>query len=139
MKHHWRLICLVPVLSSALLQAEELAPTTLARILKLVLTDAKETVISCSDPLLRLELVKLGVKLDPEAKIAWVKTSPEKSKLRGSGRLTISGQVSDLGDGVVVALVGEGGRCVFYVSKANVDANKLALPTAIMKLGKVIQ
>ena len=139
MKTFWRLFWLATVLSGAMAQAEDLAPTTLAKILKLVLSDAKENAIACTDPLLRMELMKLGVKLDPEASIVWVKSAPEKAKFRSSNRLTIGGQVSDLNEGVIVALVGEGGRCVFYVSKTNANANKVVLPTAVMKLGKVTQ
>jgi len=134
----WRLIWLVPVLCGSMLRAEELAPATLAKILKLVVTDARESSIACTDPMLRPELEKLGVKVDPESRIVWVKSPQEKSKFRGTNRLTISGQVSDLTNGVVVALVGEGGHGVFYISKANVADNKITLSTAIAKLGKVI-
>jgi hypothetical protein len=134
----WRLIWLLPAFCGGLLHAEDLAPATLAKILKLVVADAKESAIACSDPLVRFELAKLGVTFDPESRVVWVKTLQEKTKYRGTNKVTISGQVSDLSAGVVVALVGEGGRCVFYVSKANADANKVALPAAIMKLGKVI-
>jgi hypothetical protein len=138
MHSKWRLIWLLPVVCSSLVRAEDLAPATAAKILKLVLADARETSIACSDPFVKAELVKLGVTLDPESRVAWVKTPQEKAKYRGSTRLTISGQVSDLSGGVIVALVGEGGRSVFYFSKANADENKVKLPAAILKLGKVI-
>ena len=138
MKAKWRLIWLVPVLCGSMLRAEDLAPATLAKILKLVLTDAKEPSIACSDPMVRLELEKLGVSINPESRIVWVKTPQEKSKFRGSNHLTIGGQVSDLNSGTVVALVSEGGLGVFYVSRANAAANKVTISNAIAKLGKVI-
>jgi hypothetical protein len=134
----WRLIWLMPVLCGSVLRAEELAPPTLAKILKLVVTDARESSIACTDPMLKPELERLGLKVDPESRIVWVKSSQEKAKYRGTNRLTISGHVSDLSNGVVVALVGEGGHGVFYISKANVAENKITLSTAIAKLGKVI-
>jgi hypothetical protein len=139
MNSKWRLVWLMPILCGAMLHAEDLAPATLAKILKLVMTDAKESGIACNDPLLKLELAKIGVSLNPESRIVWVKSTQEKAKFRGTNRLTIGGQVSDFSEGVVIALVGEGGRCAFYVSKVNADANKVVLPTAVMKLGKVIQ
>jgi hypothetical protein len=138
MKATWRLLWLVPLLWGAQVHAEDLAPATLAKILKLVLADARESSIACADPQLKLELGKLGVAIDPDARIVWVKTPQEKTRVRGSNRLSISGQVSDLSAGIIVAMVGEGGRCVFYVSKANADASKVSVPTAIIKLGKVI-
>jgi len=138
MRSNWRLIWLVPVLCGSMARSEDLAPATVAKILKLVLTDAHETTLACSDPFLKAELLKLGVVTDPESRIVWVKTPQEKAKFRGTDRLTISSQVSDLSAGVIVALVGEGGRSVFYVSKANAQANKISLPTGISKLGKVI-
>jgi hypothetical protein len=140
MNSKWRLIWLVPVLCGCPLRAEDLAPATLAKILKLVLTDARESSIACSDPMVKPELEKLGVVMNPESRIVWVKSSQDKAKFRGTNRLTISGQVSDLSsNGVVVALVGEGGHSVFYISKANVAENKVTLSNAIAKLGKVIQ
>jgi len=138
MNAKWRLIWLLPVLCGSLAQAEDLAPATVAKILKLVLADAKEAAIACTDPFLMAELGKLGVPIDPTSKVVWIKTAQEKAKYRGSDRLTISGQVADLSGGVIVALVGEGGRSVFYVSRANAQANKISLPTGISKLGKVI-
>jgi hypothetical protein len=132
------LLGLVPVLCVSALRAEELAPVTVAKILKLVLTDARESSIACTDPMLKLELEKLGVAVSPESRIVWVRSSQEKSKFRGSHRLTISGQVSDLNEGVVVALVGEGGHGVFYISRSNVAENKIMLSNAIARLGKVI-
>jgi len=139
MLKQYRLIWLWPLLCLNLLHAEDLAPATLARILKLVVVDAKETSIACTDPQLRFELGKVGLTVDPEARIVWVKTAQEKAKYKGSSRLTISGQVADLNAGVIVALVGEGGHGVFFISKANADANKVVLPGAVIKLGKVIQ
>jgi hypothetical protein len=138
MNANWRLIWLMPAFCGCLLHADDLAPATLAKILKLVVADAKEPAIACNDPLVRFELEKLGVTFDPDSRIVWVKTPQEKTRYRGTNRVTISGQVSDLSGGVIVALVGEGGRCVFYVSKANVDNNKVVLPAAIIKLGKVL-
>jgi hypothetical protein len=139
MNKKWRLIWLLPSLWGFGLQAEDLAPVTLAKIMKLVLVDAKESSIACTDPMLRSELGKLGVAFDPESRVVWVKTPQEKARYRGSNRLTISGQVADLDAGIIVAMVGEGGRCVFYISKANADANKVTVPSAIVKLGKVIR
>lgn len=139
MNKKWWLIWLLPSLWGFGLQAEDLAPATLAKIMKLVVADAKESSIACTDPLLKFELIKVGVPVDPEARIVWVKTPQEKAKFRGSNRLTISGLVTDLDAGIIVAMVGEGGRCVFYISKANADANKVAVPSAIVKLGKVIR
>lgn len=138
MRANWRLTWLVPVLCGSMAWSEELAPATAAKILKLVLVDAHESTIACSDPFLKAELLKLGVVMDPESKIVWVKTPQEKAKYRGTDRLTIGCQVSDLTLGVIVALVGEGGRSVFYVSKANAQASKVSLPMGISKLGKVI-
>jgi hypothetical protein len=135
----WRLIWLVPVLCGAFARAEDLAPATLAKILKLVVTDAKETSIACTDAQLKFELTKLGVRVDPEAKIVWVRSAQEVAKYAGSNRLTISGQVSDLKNGIIVALVGEGGHGAFYLSRANATANKVSLPPAMTQLGKVVQ
>lgn len=139
MMQKWWLIWLLPSLWGFALRAEDLAPVTLAKIMKLVIADAKETSIACADPILKTELGKLGVAFDPESRIVWVKTPQEKAKFRGANRLTISGQVADLDAGIIVAMVGEGGRCVFYISKANADANKVTVPSAIVKLGKVIR
>ncbi len=139
MNRSTRLLWALPILCGSLLHAEDLAPTTLAKILKLVLADAKEAGIACSDPLLRLELVRAGVPLDPESRIVWVRSTQELAKYAGSNRLLISGRVSDLSHGAIVALVGEGGHGVFYLNKAAANANKVVLPTAVMKLGKVVQ
>ncbi|HJW72846.1 MAG TPA: YfiR/HmsC family protein [Geothrix sp.] len=135
----WRSVWLVPVLLGTMVHAEDLAPPTLAKILKLVLTDAKEPSIACSDPLLKFELTKLGVRMDPEARIVWVRTPQEIAKFAGTSRLTICGQVSDLKNGVIVALVGEGGRGVFYINRANATSNKVTIPSALTQLGKVVQ
>ena len=138
MNHRRQLIWLVPILCGTMLRADDLAPATLAKILKLVLADAKETGIACSDPQVKMELAKLGVSVDPESRIVWVRSAQELAKYAGTNRLTISGRVSDLKSGAIVALVGEGGHGVFYTSRANAVANQVTLPAALMKLGKVV-
>lgn len=135
----WRLIWLVPFLWGAMLHADDLAPATLAKILKLVMTDAKEPDIACTDPQLRLELAKVGVPLHPDSRIVWVKSPEEAASFATSNRITLGGKVALLKNGAIVALVSEGGRPAFYINKQGAMARRVALPQSILQLGKVAQ
>jgi hypothetical protein len=139
MKTIRRLFWLLPVLSGGMLQADDLAPATLAKILKLVMTDAKEPGIACTDPQLRHELAKVGVALHPDSRIVWVKSPEEAASFATSSRITIGGRVALLQSGAIVALVSEGGRPAFYINKQGAMARRVALPHSILQLGKVAQ
>lgn len=139
MKTLRRLLWLVPALCGPLLQADDLAPATLAKILKLVMSDAKEPDMACTDPQLRGELVKAGVTLHPDSRIVWVKSPEEAASHATSSRITIGGKVALLKSGAIVALVSEGGRPAFYVNKEGARARRVSLPHSILQLGKVAQ
>jgi hypothetical protein len=139
MKTIRRLIWLLPALCGGMLQADDLAPATLAKILKLVMTDAREPDIACTDAQLKGELVKARVALHPDSRIVWVKSPEEAASFATSSRITIGGKVALLKSGAIVALVSEGGRPVFYINKEGAMARRVALPHSILQLGKVAQ
>jgi len=116
----------------------EVAAPTLAKIIRIV-ASGNGGKAACEDAEVSAELGKLGVSIDPEAKVVWAIADKDVARFAKQSKLVICGQVGQLGQGAAIAIVAEGGRPVIYLSPANATSSKANLPDALLKIGKVVK
>jgi len=124
------------LVSATAVQAGEVAAPTIAKLIRIVAASGK---VACPDPEVAAELGKLGLALDPEARIVWAITDKDVSHYAKQSKLVICGQVGQLAQGASLAIVAEGGRPAIYIHSANLAASKVSLPDAVIKIGKVVK
>ena len=131
--------CLIALLLVAPIQAGEVAAPTIAKIIRIVASSGNNVKVACLDPEVAAELGKLGLSLDPEARIVWAISDQDVVRLAKQNKLVICGQLGQLAQGGAVAIVAEGGRPSIYIRPANVALSKVSLPDAVIKIGKVVK
>ncbi len=122
-------------LAAGLLRAD-VAPDLQAKFVKVIASHASsKDRVAVEDPAVRAELEKLGVGVDPKAKVAYVATEEElKAKL--GGRVLICPRLEWLPLGASIAIVEENGKPAIYVHTGHLEASGVKVAPAIMRLGR---
>jgi hypothetical protein len=118
------------------LHAQELAPETQAKFLKILLSSTGQFGFACSDAGFKAKLEAAGIAVSPGFKMAWAATEAEVKPLKASGKMVIVPEVALLKAGGSLAIVEEGGKPQIYLNPANVKASGMALSDTIVKMAK---
>lgn len=120
------------------LQAQELAPETQAKFLKILLSSTGQFGFACADPSFKAKLEASGIAVAPGFKMAWAETEAEAKALKASGKLVIVPNLAWLkhGGGGSLAIVEENGKPQIYLNAANVKASGMTLSDTIVKIAK---
>lgn len=94
--------------------------------------------VQCKDPVLQVELARLGLYQEGSAPFAYAGTEAEVRAFRSAGKLVICGRVDWLAAGAAIALVEEHDHPQIYFHLANLAAGPVVLSDAVLKLGKKI-
>jgi len=103
------------------LGAQDLAPETEAKFLKILLSSTGQFGFACSDA---------GFKM------AWAASEAEARALKAAGKLVIVPKLAWLKAGAAIALVEEDGKPQIYLSAGNVKASGMTLSDTIVKMAK---
>lgn len=131
---------MLPVLCPVLLFSADIAPPIVAKILKIIVSSPDSpSQVAVADSEIAAELGKVGVSIDPEARVLWAITEAEVVKAAKQGRLVVCPNVALLQRGASIALTVEGGRAAIYIHQAHLAASKVAVPDAVVKVAKVLK
>lgn len=118
--------------------AGDVAPSISARVLRVVTgSGGGENRVACADPEVATELKRLGVEIDPKARVAWAASEQELKSLLNHGHLVVCGNPALLSKGAGLVLALEGGRPVIYMHPGNVKASGVTLSDSVLKIAKV--
>jgi hypothetical protein len=111
-----------------------------AKILKfLVKNSSVPGKVLCNDPSLGRELEHQGLKLDPNAKIAWATTQAEVEALSTEGKLIVCDSLGFLAEGASVGIVEEKGHLAVYFHMAHTHVAKVRLnPVVYEMMGSIL-
>jgi hypothetical protein len=118
------------------LQAQDLAPETQAKFLKILLSSTGQFGFACSDAAFKARLEAAGIAVSPGFKMAWAASEGEARSLKAAGKLVIVPVLGWLKAGGALAIVAEGGKPQVYLNAANVKASGMTLSDAIVKLAR---
>ena len=118
------------------LNAQELAPETQAKFLKILLSSTGQFGFACADPGFKVKLEASGLSVAPGFKMAWAQNEAEVKPLKAAGKLVIVPKLAWLKLGGAIALVEEQGKPQIYLSAANVKASGMTLSDTIVKIAK---
>ena len=121
------------------LGAAELAPPTVAKIIRVIAQASGVAKAACGDKEIAGELSGLGVGSDPDSKICWAASDKEVARFAAQHRLVICGNQDWLALGASVALTAEGGRPAIFLSVKNLGPTGITLPDSIVKISKVVK
>jgi hypothetical protein len=119
--------------------AGELAAPSVAKFLRVLATTTGQGRVACQDAEVAAELGKLGIALDPEARIAWAVGDKDVARQVQAGRLVVCGHVAQVGMGATIALVAEGGSPSVYIRPSNAVPSRVTIPDVVLKIGKVVK
>jgi hypothetical protein len=118
------------------LNAQELAPETQAKFLKILLSSTGQFGFSCTDPGFKGKLEANGIAVAPGFKMAWAASEAEVKTLKAAGKLVIVPKLAWLKVGGSVAIVEEAGKPQIYLNVGNVKASGMTLSDTIVKMAK---
>lgn len=118
--------------------AGEVAPSISARVLRVVVgSGGSDSRVACTDLEVASELKRLGVEIDPLARVAWASSEAELRALLQRGHLVVCGNPTFLSKGAGLVLALEGGRPVIYINYSNVKSSGVILSDSVLKIAKV--
>ncbi len=120
------------------LNAQDLAPETQAKFLKILLSATGQFGFACGDPGFKAKLEASGLSVAPGFKMAWAETEAEVKTLKAAGKLVIVPKLAWLKLGGGIAIVEEQGKPQIYLSTANVKASGMTLSDTIVKMAKKV-
>ena len=120
------------------LGAQDLAPETQAKFLKILLSSTGQFGFACADPGFKAKLEANGIAVSPGFKMAWAESEAEVKSLKAAGKLVIVPKLAWLKDGGAIAMVEEDGKPQIYLSSANVKASGMTLSDTIVKISKKV-
>jgi hypothetical protein len=120
------------------LNAQDLAPETQAKFLKILLSSTGQFGFACADPGFKSKLEANGIAVSPGFKMAWAESEAEVKSLKASGKLVIVPKVAWLKLGGGIAIVEEQGKPQIYLSASNVKASGMTLSDTIVKMAKKV-
>lgn len=128
---------LVALLGMAALSvsAGDLTTEAQAKFLKVIVSSSGVGKIACSDAALKSALEAQGVTVDAGAPIAWASNALEAKNLKTAGRLVISGR-HELLNAAGIVIEEQGGRPKILLNSANLNAAKVQVGDAILKIGE---
>jgi hypothetical protein len=118
------------------LGAQDLAPETQAKFLKILLSSTGQFGFACADPGFKAKLESSGLSVAPGFKMAWAASEAEVKSLKAAGKLVIVPKLAWLKAGGSIAIVEEDGKPQIYVNAANVKASGMTLSDTIAKMAK---
>ena len=118
------------------LGAQDLAPETQAKFLKILLSSTGQFGFACADAAFKAKLEASGLAVSPGFKMAWAATEAEVKPLKAAGKLVIVPKLAWLKLGGAIALVEEDGKPQIYLHPANVKASGMTLSDTIVKMAK---
>jgi hypothetical protein len=118
------------------LNAQQLAPETQAKFLKILLSSTGQFGFACTDAGFKARLEAAGIAVSPGFKMAWAASEAEVKALKAAGKLVIVPELPWLKLGGSLAIVEEEGKPQIYISPANVKTSGMALSDTIVKMSK---
>jgi hypothetical protein len=118
------------------LNAQELAPETQAKFLKILLSSTGQFGFACADTAFKAKLEASGLSVAPGFKMAWAASEGEVKSLKAAGKLVIVPKLAWLKLGGSIAIVEEDGKPQIYINMANVKASGMTLSDTIVKISK---
>jgi hypothetical protein len=118
------------------LAAQDLAPETQAKFLKILLSSTGQFGFACADPGFKAKLEANGIAVSPGFKMAWAESEAEVKSLKAAGKLVIVPKLAWLKAGGSIAIVEEQGKPQIYLNPANVKASGMTLSDTIVKMAK---
>jgi hypothetical protein len=118
------------------LQAQELAPETAAKFLKVLLSSSGQFGFACNDAALKAKLEADGLSVAPGFKMAWAASEAEVKSLKAAGKVVVVPKLAWLKLGGSIALVEEDGKPQLYIHPGNLKASGMTLSDAVVKMAK---
>jgi hypothetical protein len=128
---------LLALFLASTLQAQGLPASVEARVVATLVKNSSEPGrIAVSDKQMAAEFEKVGLKVDPGAKIAWAGDREEVAQLAKEGKLVVCRAQALLAEGAAVAIFREKSQPAVYLHVKHVSAAKVRLsPSLYQALG----
>lgn len=119
---------------AAPVQAGELPAPLAAKLLSLVVKSANDGArVACKNPEMIAELQKLGIEINPSARIVWSDSLGEVKILSSQNKCVVGNNPAALGAGASLVMFEDGGKPKLMVNPRNLQKSGVALSDQILK------